>query len=176
MDTDNIPTVPNEVNSDSEDSEDSIVEILDAGSDINIYEETELENFSRMLFDAQKRAQKEKKAKGKKRKTYNGSLWATAYRRKQHRKDLVALGQLSVLDFMKWRKAKRKEEKLTTFVEKSEESSDDVIASVFWIGPWSNEPSMSEGADIKELTSAASVDCCQIALSPIATEMHHQAV
>ena len=53
MDADNIPTVPNEVNSDSEDS---IVEILDAGSDVNIYEETEIENFSRMLFDAQKRA------------------------------------------------------------------------------------------------------------------------
>ena len=173
MDTDNIPTVPNEVNSDSKDFEDSIVEILDAGSDVNIYKETKLENFSRMLFNAQKRAQKEKKAKGKKWKTYNGSSQATAYCRKWHCKDLVASGQLSVLDFIKWREAKRKEEKLIASVKESEESSDNVIASVSWIGPWSNKLSMSEGADIKELTSAASVDCCQIALSPVATEMHH---
>ena len=51
----NIPTVPNEVNSDFKDSEDSMVKILDAGSDVDIYKETELEKFNRMLFDAQKR-------------------------------------------------------------------------------------------------------------------------
>ena len=98
MDANNIPTVPN---GDNSDSEDSMVKILDASSDVDIYEETELIKFSRMLFDAQKRALEEEKAKGKKQKTYNGSSWATAYCRKWHHKDLVAWGQLSVLNFMK---------------------------------------------------------------------------
>ena len=77
MDADNIPTVPN---GDNSDSEDSMVKILDAGSDVDIHEETKLIKFSRMLFDAQKRALAEEKAKGKKQKTYNGSSQATAYR------------------------------------------------------------------------------------------------
>ena len=37
---------------DSEDSEGSNVEILDGGSDVDIYEETELMKFSRMLRNA----------------------------------------------------------------------------------------------------------------------------
>ena len=153
-----------------------MVEILDAGSDVDIYEETELIKFSRMLFDAQKRALAEEKAKGKKQKTYNVSSWATAYCRKRHHKDLVAWGQLSVPNFMKWREAKRKEEELTASVEESKESSDDITASVSWIRSWSNEPSTSKGTDIEKLTSAARADCCQIAPGPVATETHCQAV
>ena len=137
MDADNIPAVPNGVNSDSDDS---VVEILDAGSDTDISEETELIKFSKMLSDAQKKAQAEEKAKGKKRKTYDGSSRATAYRRKQRRRDLVAWGQLSVPEFMKWREAKRTKEELTASVEESEESSDNDTASVSWLGSWRNEP------------------------------------
>jgi hypothetical protein len=60
--------VPNEDN----DSKGSNVEIFDSGSDVDIYEEAELMKFSRMLLNAQKKAQAEEKAKGNKRKTYNG--------------------------------------------------------------------------------------------------------
>jgi hypothetical protein len=67
LDTDDVPTMPNDNNTDSEGS---IVEILDSGSDVNIYEESELTKFSRMLFDAQKEAMKEKAARGKKWRIY----------------------------------------------------------------------------------------------------------
>jgi hypothetical protein len=52
-DTLGVPVTPNE---DHLDSEGSIVENLDGGSDVDIYEESELEKFSRILFDTQKRA------------------------------------------------------------------------------------------------------------------------
>jgi hypothetical protein len=172
-DADNIPAVPNEVNSDSDDS---VVEILDAGSDTEIYEETELIKFSRMLSDAQKRAQAEEKAKGKKRKTYDGSSRATAYRRKQRRRALVAWGQLSVPDFMKWRETKKTKEELTASIEESEESSDNDTASVSCLGSWRNEPSESEGTEVEEVAPAASADRCQTAPGPVATEMRRRVV
>lgn len=57
---------------DDVDTKGSVVEIFDGGSDMDICEETELMKFSRMLSDAQKRAQAEEKAKGNKWKTYTG--------------------------------------------------------------------------------------------------------
>ena len=76
LDTSNVPSVP----SDSDDNSDSSVEILDSGSDTDICEETELARFSRILRDAQIKALAEENVKGKKRKTFSGKSWTTAYR------------------------------------------------------------------------------------------------
>jgi hypothetical protein len=165
-----IPTIPNE--NDSEDSEGSNVEILDGASDVDIYEETELIKFSRMLCDAQKKALEEEKRMGNKRKTYNGDSQTTAYRRKRYRSDLAAKGYLPVHEFMKQIEAKKKNDKLTASqeltVEESEECSDDDAASLSWLG--SNEQSISEDTEIEELAPAASGDCHQIAQGPGVSE------
>jgi hypothetical protein len=63
-----ISTIPNE--DDSEGSEGSSMEIIDGGSDAEICEETELQRFSRILCEVQRKAQAQEKAKGNKRKTY----------------------------------------------------------------------------------------------------------
>ena len=94
-----------ENDNDSEDSEDfkgSDVEILDGGSDVDIYKETELMKFSRMLRNAQKKAMEEEKAKGNKRKTYSGHSRSTEYRWKCHQSNLYAQGYRSVPAFWTW--------------------------------------------------------------------------
>jgi hypothetical protein len=63
---DDIPTIPTD-----NDSEGSSVEIFNGGSDAEIFEETDLSRFSRILRDAQKKALAEN-AKGNKRKAYTG--------------------------------------------------------------------------------------------------------
>lgn len=151
--------MPNEDNGDSKGSN---VEILDGGSDADIYEETELIKFSRMLCDSQKKALAEEKVKGNKRKTYNGHSRATAHRRKRYQSNLAAQGYLPVHEFMKQIEAQKKKDELTASrelaVEESEESSDDDAVT------GSNEPSMSEGImDIVELTPAASGDRGRVA-------------
>jgi hypothetical protein len=152
LDTDDVPTVPNE---DDDGSKGSNVEILDGGSDADIYEGTELIKFSRMLCDAQKKALAEEKVKGNKRTTYNGHSRTTAHRWKRYRSDLAAQGYLPVHEFMKRMEAQKKKDELTASqeltVEESEESSDDDAVT------GSNEPSMSEGMDIVELAPAAAV-------------------
>jgi hypothetical protein len=168
-DTDNVPTVPNEDN----DSEGSDVEIFNGGSDVDIYEETELMKFSRMLSDAQKKAQAEEKAKGNKWKTYNGCSQTTAHRRKRYWGNLAASGYLPVYEFMKQMEAQKTKDKLTASatVEESEESSDDDAITVSWLGTRSNEP----GTEIKELAPAASGDHCRIVQGPVTGERCHQA-
>jgi hypothetical protein len=96
-----IPTIPNEDDSKgSEGSDGSSVEIIDGGSDAEICEETELQRFSRILCEAQRKAQAQEKAKGNTRKTYQGLSRTTAYRRKRVRNDLAAQGFLSVPLYM----------------------------------------------------------------------------
>jgi hypothetical protein len=68
------------LNNNKNDSNGSSIEILDGGSDTNIYKESKLAKFSRMLSDTQKRAREKEKAQGKKWKTYNGHSQTTAYR------------------------------------------------------------------------------------------------
>ena len=174
LDTDAVPTIP----SDS-DSENSSVEILDGGSDVDICEETELARFSRILHDAQKKAQAEN-AKRKKRKTYSGHSQTTAHHQKCSRNDLAAKGYLSVHVFMKKMGSKKKMEELT--FEESEESSNDDAAIMPWL--WSTQPSPSEATDIDKLTPAVSEGHCQVAHGPAADEErpdpvasagHHQA-
>ena len=58
------------------------MEIFYGDGDMDICKEIELMKFNRMLSDAQKRAQAEKKAKGNKWKTYTGHLQITAYHQK----------------------------------------------------------------------------------------------
>jgi hypothetical protein len=111
LDTDDVPVVPNEDHFESsEDSDGSVVEILDGGSDVDIYEESELAKFSKMLFDAQKKALTEEKAKGKKRKAYTGHSQSTAYRQKRFRTSLAAKGFPTLDGFAKWVKSKKKQE------------------------------------------------------------------
>jgi len=160
LDTDAVPTIP----SDS-DSKDSSVEILDGGSDVDICEETELVRFSRILHDAQKKAQAEN-AKRNKRKTYSGHSWTTAYCQKRSRNDLAAKGYLSVHAFMKKMESKKNMEELT--FEESEESSNDDTAIMSRL--WSTEPSPSKGTDINKLTPAMSEGHCQVARGPAADE------
>jgi hypothetical protein len=74
LDTVDVPTIM----SDS-DSEESCVEIIDGGSDADIYKETALTRFSRILHDAQKKAQVEDVVKGNKWKTFNGNLRSNIY-------------------------------------------------------------------------------------------------
>ena len=167
---DDVPTVPN---TDSDDSEDSGIEILDDGSDTDIHEETELAKFSRMLCEAQKRAQDEERAKGIMWKTYNGKSRTTEYRRKRIRNNLAAQGFLPIHEFTK-RMAQKNTKELTpsqdpsplTF-EESEESSDDNAAPV---SQPRSESGISEGIDVDELAPAAWDDCCQVAQGPVASE------
>lgn len=166
---DDVLTMSNK--EDDEDSEGSSVEILDGGSSADIYKETELTKFSKMLFDAQKRALAEEKAKSNKRKTYNGHSRTTAHRRKRYQSDLAARGFLPVHEFMKRVEAQKNKEGLSTAsqqlpYEESEESSgsDDGVAVLTVSAPvsrlWNNnepEPSTSEGmGSIRELAPAAS--------------------
>ncbi len=81
---------------DGNDSDGFSVETLDSGSDTDIYEETELEKFSRILCDAQKKALAEEKAKGNKWKTYHGHLQTTVHHWKHHWNDLAAKRYLPV--------------------------------------------------------------------------------
>jgi hypothetical protein len=173
---DDVPTMPNEDDDVSEDSEDSDVEILDDGSDTDIYEESELMKFSRMLCDAQKRALAEEKAKGIKRKTYDGNLRATVYHRKRYRSDLAAQGYLPVPEFMKLIDARKEKDKLTELaVEESEASSDDDAVTVSWCR--SNEPSMSKGTDFELMQGpAAHEDRRQLAQEPAPSEDRRQLV
>ena len=69
LDTDDVPTLSNE---NEDDSEGFDVEILDSGSDVDIFEESQLKRFSRMLYKAQKKALAKEKAKGNKWKSYSG--------------------------------------------------------------------------------------------------------
>ena len=62
LDTNDVPTMPNDNDTDSEGS---IVEILNSGSDMDICVESELTKFSRMLFDAQKRQWKRRQQEEK---------------------------------------------------------------------------------------------------------------
>ena len=114
------------------DSEGSCVEIVDGGSDTDVCEEIASARFSRILCDAQKKAQVENAAKGSKRKTYSGNSRSNTHRRKRYRGDLAAKGYLWVHEFMK-KRMESKKKRGTTF-EESEESSDDdmAIASRLW--------------------------------------------
>ena len=77
LDTNDVSTMPNDNDTDSKGS---IVEILNSGSDMDICVESELTKFSRMLFDAQKKAMKEKAARGKKCRTYTRHSGIIEYR------------------------------------------------------------------------------------------------
>ena len=120
-----------------------------------------------MLFNAQKMALAEEKKKGNKQKMHTGHSWATLYRRKHHRSDLAAQGYLSVHEFMKRMKEKKKEEKLTAqqelAFEESEESSDSdaVIVSHLWT---------NDNIDIEEVAPAVNEDRCQVAQGPATGE------
>jgi hypothetical protein len=103
-DTLDVPVMPNE---DHLDSEGSIMEILDGGSDVDIYEESELEKFSRILFDAQKSALAQKKEKGKKWKSYTGRSRSIAYCQKCFRTSLPAKRFLTLDGFAKWVESKK---------------------------------------------------------------------
>jgi hypothetical protein len=141
------------------------VEILDGGSDLDICEETELTQFSRILHEAQKRALEEEKEKGNKRKTYNGRSRTTAYRRKRHQKDLHAQGYRPIDKYMEQKKNK---DECTTpqilTLEDSEQSSDSDMAL------WSNGPSASECTDVEELVR--SLAACGELRSPAAIYRH----
>jgi hypothetical protein len=149
LDPDNVPII-NLNDSDSDSDNSSTVEILDSGSDTDICEETELMKFSRILSDAQKKALAEEKAKGKKRKTYQGLSRTTIYRQNKRRKDLTAQGHLPIDEFMERMVAHKKKEELTIpqdlMVEESEESSDDNAAAVPRLR--SNEPDTSNHCQV----------------------------
>lgn len=91
-------SLPNE---DSEDSENSCVEIFNGGHDINIYKETELIKFSKILFEAQKKALKEEKVKKNKWKAYSEQIQQTTYCQKCCCHDLATKGYLSIYKFKK---------------------------------------------------------------------------
>ncbi|KAI0275615.1 hypothetical protein BGY98DRAFT_991520, partial [Russula aff. rugulosa BPL654] len=161
LDTDNA--MPNNNGDDSEGSSSSI-EILDGDRDTDICEETELAKFSRILRDAQKRAMEEEKAKGKKRKTYNGRSQKTAYRWKRVQRDHASKGFLPVDAFMKHTALQKNADKPTGGitapqnlpVEELEESFGDDAASAFRL--WSNRSCISEDTvtEIERLAPAAS--------------------
>jgi hypothetical protein len=166
LDTDDIPTMPNE---DDDGSESSSVEILDSGSHTDICKENELTRFSQILYDAQKRAFSEEKARGNKRKAYTGHSQKTAYRRKRFQNDLAAQGYFSIHEFMQRMKSQKSAEKVTPTFEESEESSDDNTVT------WSNKLRTSEGMNVEELTpaqAALSEDRHQVAQGPAASEWH----
>src|SRR5258708_16319601 len=142
LDTDAVPTIP----SDS-DSKDSSVEILDGGSDVDICEETELVRFSRILHDAQKRAQAAN-PKRNKRRTYSGHSRTTAYRQKRSRNDLAAKGYLSIHAFMKKMESKKNTEELP--FEKPEENSNDATPIMSHL--CSTQPSPSKRQSIDQPT------------------------
>jgi hypothetical protein len=96
-----------------EDDSDSGVEILDSGSDADIYEESELEKFSRILFTAQKRATELEAASGKKRRTHTGCSQSTVFRRKHLRDRLASQGYLPVHEFLKQVQSRKSVEELT---------------------------------------------------------------
>lgn len=147
------------------------MEILDGGSHADTCEETEVTRFSRILYDAQKKASAEN-ADRNKRKTYSGHSRTTAHRRKRYRSELAAKGYLSVPEFMKKMGSKKRTEELP--FEESEESSDDDAAIMS--RPWSHKPSPSEGTDIDKLTPAVSEGHCQVTPhGPAASAGHHYA-
>jgi hypothetical protein len=178
------------LNDNGDDSEGSSIEILDGGSDTDIYEESELAKFSRMLSDAQKRAREKEKAQGKKRKTYNGHSRTTAYRQKRVQKNHAAKGFLPLRDFMKLMESKKNADKQVVHCGKfvtnlplhkdlmveseEEESSEDDAA--FVSQPRSNQSCISEDTDIEELARAASEgpalieECYRVAQSPTPIE------
>lgn len=82
----------------------SSLEIFDSGSDTDICEESELSKFSKMLFDAQKKALAEEKARGKKQKSYTGHSRATMYHQKHHQKYLATQGILPISMYMPQKK------------------------------------------------------------------------
>ena len=140
------------------------MEILDGGSDADICNETELTRFSKMLQDAQKAALAKKKAKGFKRKKFDGHSASTVYRQKCVRDNLAAMGYLPVPKFMKQMEAQKKERRTTLTFEESEESSDDNVTIVSQVR--SNEPSTSEGACHQVVCRPAmSEGCCWVAHS-----------
>ena len=98
------PIMPNENDNESTGSESSL-EVFDSGSDTDICEESELTKFSKMLFDAQKKALAEEKARGKKRKDYTGHLRATVYHRKCCREYLATQGFLPISMYMSQKKS-----------------------------------------------------------------------
>ena len=158
LDADDIPIIANE---DDDDSDGSCVEILDGGSDADICNETELTRFSKMLQDAQKAALAKEKAKGNKRKKFDGHSASTVYRRKRVRDNLAAMGYLPVPMFMKQMKARKTEKHTTLTFEESEESSDDNVTIVSHVR--SNEPSTSEGACHQFVRGPAlSEGCCWV--------------
>ncbi len=61
-------------NKDDDNTKGSSLEILDSGSDVDICKENEPAKFSRMLFDAQKKALAAEKASRNKWKSYTGHL------------------------------------------------------------------------------------------------------
>ena len=69
----------NALDEDFKGSGSSNVKIVDSGSNVEICEETELMNFSRILCDAQQAALAVERAKGIKKKTYTGVSWTTAW-------------------------------------------------------------------------------------------------
>ena len=91
--------------------------------------ESELERFSRILQEAQEKAQEIERSKGKKRKPYTGHSHMTAYRCKWVRITLAKKGFLPVNEFLRLKKAQDDTVALTTgpqaVCEESEESSDD---------------------------------------------------
>jgi hypothetical protein len=138
-----ILTIPNEDNSEgSEGSDGSSVEIIDGGSDAEICEETELQRFSRILCEAQRKAQAQEKAKGNTRKTYQGLSRTTAYRRKRVRNDLAAQGFLSVPLYMARMESKNKEK--LTFESEESSDNDEVFVSRLWSDKQSNSESDEE--------------------------------
>ena len=77
------PIMLNENDNESTGFESSL-EVFDSGSNTNICEESELTKFSKMLFDAQKKALAEEKVRGKKQKNYTGHSRAMVYHQKRH--------------------------------------------------------------------------------------------
>ncbi|KAI0281130.1 hypothetical protein BGY98DRAFT_1095071 [Russula aff. rugulosa BPL654] len=163
------------LNDNRDDSEGSSIEILDGGSDTDIYEESELAKFGRMLSDAQKRAREKEKAQGKKWKTYNGHSRTTAYHRKRVQKNHAAKGFLPLRNFMKLMKSKKNADKQVIQCEEEESSEDD---AAFVSQPRSNQSCISEDTDIEELARAASEgpalieECYWVAQSPTLIKEH----
>jgi hypothetical protein len=156
LDSEDVPTMPNE---DENCSEGSSMEILDSGSDADICEESELTKFSQMLCDAQRKAMEEEKARGnkQKRKTYTGPSWTSLYHWKCKWVNLAAQGYLPVHEFMKWMKLQKNAEELTppqdVTIEESEESSDSddgVLVMVSWL-----VLGASDGIDISDCHGVA---------------------
>jgi hypothetical protein len=94
--------------------------------------ESELERFSRVLREAQEKAQETERLKGKKRKAHTGHSHMTAYRRKRVRITLAKKGFLPVNEFLRQKKGRDDGVALTAVpqvvyeeAEESSESSDD---------------------------------------------------